>query len=146
MRKMLICVVIVKLLCIVTISAINNKKLPQHVQPYFYDITIDVNMNKKSFEGFAKIYVNILEDTNIIKFHLKELTVINATVCHSEKFIKVAVNDKEKSDDCDHDIQTIFRENLSAGKYRLEIYYTGNLYTDQKGLHIINQLGKNVNE
>ena len=51
----------------------NQYRLPVHVKPTHYDITIRTDLEKLVYQGFVKISLDIKEDTSRIVLNSSEL-------------------------------------------------------------------------
>lgn len=98
-------------------------RLPTHVKPIHYDITIQPDLENFTFSGLVIIQVEVLEDASNITLHANELNVTYlALMTASSQLIEPA----SVTNDEDRQFLIInFEETLAAGTYYINTFYEG---------------------
>lgn len=111
-------------------------RLPNNTEPVRYDIKIVTNIHENDFKfsGLVKIYLRVLESSDKITLHARQLTIetIKLTDSHGN-----SVELKNYKQDSVTDFLKISTEKvlLENERYTLTISYSGTLRTDQLGFH-----------
>lgn len=112
-----------------------NYRLPNNTKPEAYSVFLVTDVADKVFEfsGKVSILINVLEDTNTITLHHRQLRNICAKLHDAEgRAAKVSI----KSYDPDTEQLTFETKQLAAGsKVTLKIKYEGTLRTDRGGFY-----------
>lgn len=117
-----------------------NPRLPGHVTPRAYDIVLMPNLQDWSFDGYIAIHVDVLDPTRVIQLHALELAfhrvVISPGHLTSRRTLPVtqASLDRPEQRDCKWKVNETTQRamiasdvEIPAGKYTLEIQFTGEL-------------------
>lgn len=98
-------------------------RLPTHVKPVHYEITIMPDLENFTFDGLVKIEVEVQEETNNITLHVNELEVtylVLVTTSNQDLEPSSLTNDTEK-----HFLIVNFEEKLAIGTYYINAIYNG---------------------
>lgn len=108
----------------------DNYRLPSHVYPIHYELTLEPNFTNFTFTGEVSIELEIAEETSNITLHVYNLTV---------NFEDVSFGDIEiESVNYNEDYQFLiinFVNNVSEGSYILKINYEGYLNSNNRGFY-----------
>jgi aminopeptidase N len=119
--------------------------LPSDVIPEQYDLTLEPDVERFTFDGLVKITVNVEMATDVVQLHSRDLLIKSAKFTSAEtggesmEASEVSLNIKE------YILSIKFEEVLPVGKGELEIVFQGTLndqmagfyrskYTDSKGV------------
>lgn len=108
-------------------------RLPTHVNPVHYDITLEPNFENFTFSGLVIIEVQVLENTNNITLHANELNVTYlAVVTTSNQAIEPdsLTNDEERQF-----LIITFEGTLEAGTYYINALYDGLINDGTSGFY-----------
>lgn len=108
----------------------DNYRLPTHVYPVHYDLTLEPNFSNFSFAGEASIELQVTEETNNITLHAYNLTVSVEGV----SFGDVEIENVDYVEDYQFLIISLGR-NVSQGSYVLNIIYEGYLNSNNRGFY-----------
>ncbi|RJE21269.1 Aminopeptidase [Aspergillus sclerotialis] len=108
--------------------------LPTNVKPVHYDLTLEPNFEKFTYDGTVIIDLDVTEDTNSISLNSNEIDIHDATV--SVKGAVVASN-PEISINKDTQVATIkFSDSVAAGSSaQLKLIFTGCLNDNMAGFY-----------
>lgn len=107
-------------------------RLPTHVAPVHYELTLEPLFDSFTFNGVASIQVEVTEEANNITLHANQLTITNVTVRNSSSEFQVAA----VSNDTDKQFLIIqFSSNIAVGDYYLDITYVGELNSNNRGFY-----------
>lgn len=104
-----------------------NVRLPKHVVPIEYDISLRPDLENFTFEGVETIVLSILKRTKILTLHSKELQI--ETVRIGEVFGKVSYNEKTET------ATFSFPKFIPAGNTKLIIVFKGILNDKMRGFY-----------
>lgn len=108
-------------------------RLPTHAAPVHYELTLEPLFDSFTFEGVATIELEVTEEANNITLHANQLTITNVTLQNaslSEIQVSGFSNETER--------QFLIVElatNITAGTYYLNIVYTGELNSNNRGFY-----------
>lgn len=107
-------------------------QLPRSVRPTHYDVQIEPDAAKLTFDGKVAIEVEVVEQTSTITLHAADLVIRKAQLADvaGTSFGRAGVI-------LDKDAQTAsftFARPLAPGRYRLSIDYSGKVSTQANGL------------
>ena len=106
-------------------------QLPVNARPRHYAISVTPNAQELSFTGKAVIDLDLLQSSGGLTLNAAELDIFDASISPVQgKAIPLKI-------DIDAGQQTAtftFPKTLPAGEYRLDIGYTGRIYTQATGL------------
>lgn len=100
-----------------------NYRLPTHVKPIHYEITLEPNFETFTFNGLVIIQVEVLEATNNITLHVNELNVSNLGVVTTGN--RVIIPDSLNNDADRQFLIVNFVDQLEAGIYYINVIYEG---------------------
>jgi len=108
------------------------QRLPDLATPDYYQLTIDLNLDKENFTGDETIAIRVLKPTSTIVLNAAEITLAEATITAGGKTQTAKVTpDEEKQ------MATLaFEQPLTAGSATLHIRYTGILNGQLRGLYL----------
>lgn len=110
-------------------------RLPEHTKPIAYDISLITWINNADFRfsGLVKIEIEIVNETNEIILHHRQLDILSVNLYNQQNEINIVY---------DYDNVTEFLRVTALVEplqspfiYTLEISYTGVLRTDNKGFY-----------
>jgi aminopeptidase 2 len=108
--------------------------LPKNVKPVHYDLTLEPDFEKFTYEGTVSIDLDVAEDTTSISLNTNELTIHSAQVSDGDKTISESPNVST-----DHDAQTTkfsFDQTIPGGsKAKLTIVFSGILNDNMAGFY-----------
>ncbi|KAJ5759109.1 hypothetical protein N7520_006265 [Penicillium odoratum] len=108
--------------------------LPTNVKPVHYDLTLEPNFEKFTYEGSVLIDLQVTEDTDFISLNSNEIDIHSATVLS-----KGAVVEAKPEISMNKDAQTAtikFKQALSAGSdAQLKLTFTGILNDNMAGFY-----------
>jgi aminopeptidase 2 len=108
--------------------------LPKNVKPVHYDLTLEPDFEKFTYEGTVTIDLDVAEDTTSISLNTNELTIHSAQVSEGDK----TVSESPKVS-TDHDTQTTkfsFDQTIPGGsKAKLTIVFSGILNDNMAGFY-----------
>lgn len=110
-------------------------RLPTNVRPTHYDLTIKTDLEKLEFEGFAKISLDVLQETSSIVLNTADLELGKASI-YSDA-LKIEQEQYEESvDTASERITYIFSTVLPAGsKAELKVGFSGKLTGSMTGYY-----------
>ncbi|KAI9767542.1 MAG: Aminopeptidase 2 mitochondrial [Geoglossum simile] len=108
--------------------------LPANVKPTNYDLTLEPNFEKFTYEGRVTIDLDVIEDSTLIALNTLELTIHSTRVTSGSS---VVTSSPTLSYDDDKQTTTIrFEETLPAGsKAQLEMTFSGELNDKLAGFY-----------
>lgn len=112
-----------------------NYRLPNNTIPKFYNVSLvtRVDQNKFDFSGVVRIELLVLENSQKIVLHARQLTVVSMKLTDS---FGRDVSISHDYDNVGEFLNILTSESLKAGeKYILEIAYVGELRNDRSGFY-----------
>ncbi|KAL1989166.1 hypothetical protein VTN96DRAFT_3713 [Rasamsonia emersonii] len=108
--------------------------LPTNVKPLHYDLTLEPDFDKFTYEGTVVIDLNVVEDTNSISLNSNEIDIHSTTVSANGV---VVTSSPEVTYDSDKQVTTVrFAETIPAGsKAQLKHTFTGYLNDNMAGFY-----------
>ncbi|KAJ5633658.1 hypothetical protein N7528_001500 [Penicillium herquei] len=108
--------------------------LPTNVKPVHYDLTLEPNFKKFTYDGSVVIDLNVNEDTDFISLNSNEITIHSATVLSKGSVVE---SNPEISMNKDAQTATIkFNQALAAGSdAQLKLTFTGILNDNMAGFY-----------
>lgn len=114
-----------------------NYRLPNDTKPEAYNIFLatDIDQGKFGFAGSVKINLTILQPTNSITIHARQLKIHSSKLTASEGLQIIPI--KEPLYDPETEFLTFETENVlrQLKQYTLEIEYSGTLREDLAGFY-----------
>lgn len=107
-------------------------RLPSHVYPVHYDLTLEPNFDTFNFTGQEVIEVQVTEAANNITFHAYTITIESIEVTAENG---IAVNSSFILDETRHFVIVEFESDISAGTYYLYINFIGILNLNNRGFY-----------
>lgn len=110
----------------------NSVRLPNHVIPKRYLITLFPNLNEFIFSGEEEIVVDLLKPTKKIILHAAELDIDSSEILTGTKRIKaqnISYDDKAET------ATILFEKIISRGEGRLKLNFTGILNDKMRGFY-----------
>lgn len=117
-----------------TLNPHGRDLLPANVIPQHYDLTIDPDFTKFTFDGTVIIDLDVVADTNSISLHSFEIDIHSAKISQDGKTVtetpKISLDEKAQVAKFDFD------SSLTKGsKAQLEIVFTGQLNDKMAGFY-----------
>lgn len=120
-----------------------NYRLPADVRPTEYKINLEPifessNENTSfTFNGSSEITLEVLNNTNIIKFHAKELNFSKITLKYENQSFEIDINKIDTKDPLERNFVTLTLEkNLTLTKnLKLFLNYYGKLNDELRGFY-----------
>ncbi|KAG5680752.1 hypothetical protein PVAND_010239 [Polypedilum vanderplanki] len=112
-------------------------RLPKLVVPLTYDLTLNTDIHNdghRSYDGIVKIEVNVVENTNRIVLHSRELNINNAIIKDSDGQ-SIGVVNFEFDTTRDFLFLTFSNELQANSNYTIEIVFNGQLKTGTAGFY-----------
>ncbi|MDP2637505.1 MAG: M1 family metallopeptidase [Candidatus Levybacteria bacterium] len=109
-----------------------NVRLPKHIVPKRYYITLFPNLKEFSFSGEVEILLNLTKPTREITLHAAELKITSAVLHHSSfefKSQKVIYNEKLET------ATMLFEKTVKVREIRLKLSFTGILNDKMRGFY-----------
>ncbi|GAD98240.1 aminopeptidase [Paecilomyces variotii No. 5] len=116
--------------------------LPTNVKPLHYDLTLEPDFEKFTYEGTVIIDLDVVEDTNSISLNSNEIDIHSTTVSAGGA---VVTSSPEVTYNQDAQTTTVkFKETISAGsKAQLKQTFTGQLNDNMAGFYRSSYKDKN---
>lgn len=102
--------------------------LPTTARPTRYDITITPNPEALTFQGQARITLDVVQATDRIMLNAADLTFGKVALSGVDEAPKVVLDDERQT------AAFVFGKTLAPGRYTLSIDYTGKIYQQASGL------------
>ncbi|MEK7113307.1 MAG: M1 family metallopeptidase [Patescibacteria group bacterium] len=113
----------------------DNKKsvrLPDHIVPKEYDITLKPDLKNFTFEGSEYIYIDIEKPTKTITLHSKEIDIETVHIdINKEKVFTNKISYDQKNDTATF----YFPKTINKGKHKLHIVFKGILNDKMRGFY-----------
>ncbi|KAL0580690.1 Aminopeptidase 2 mitochondrial [Marasmius crinis-equi] len=114
----------------------NEHRLPTNVKPNHYDITIRTDLDKLVFDGFAKISLDIKENTDTIVLNSNGLKLGKGSITSDALKDSPIVETKQTFDDKEKRVAFQFPTQLTAGsKAQLQVAFSGELGDNMVGYY-----------
>lgn len=107
-------------------------RLPVHVIPKHYEITLKPDLEQFTFEGEETIDLSIAKQTKTITLHSFEIDIISAEFIHKSKDLwagKITYNEEEET------ATFTFSKQISKGEGKLKLKFTGILNDKMRGFY-----------
>ncbi|KAK7043674.1 Aminopeptidase 2 mitochondrial [Paramarasmius palmivorus] len=116
-------------------SDTSQYRLPTNVKPSHYDLTIQTDLDKLTFNGYVKISLDVKEDTDTIVLNSNGLQLGKATV-YSDALKKSEAEIEQTYDEKETRVTFKFPTVFPAGsKAELQISYSGELKDNMVGYY-----------
>ncbi|XXG94745.1 phosphopyruvate hydratase [Hypoxylon texense] len=112
---------------------LGRELLPTNVIPTHYDVTLEPNFDKFTFEGKVLIDFDVKEDSKSISLHTVEVDIHSAQIKSGESVI--SSSSAITYDESKQVTKIEFEDAISKGKTQLEIKYTGQLNDQMAGFY-----------
>jgi len=112
-----------------------RKLLPKDVVPETYDLTLEPDLERFTFDGVVKITCDVQVATDVVQLHARDLLIKSA------KFVSKAEGSTPMSASQiafkmkDHEVAITFEEILPTGQGELEIVFQGTLNDQMAGFY-----------
>lgn len=117
-----------------TVVNAGRELLPADVVPQHYDITLETNFDKHTFEGTVVIDLDVVKDTNSVSLHTLDLDVHSVKVSGNGALVSDAPTVSYTADT--QTTKIAFDGGLTKGtKAQLEIVFTGQLNDKMAGFY-----------
>ncbi len=103
------------------------KRLLEAFEPSRYDVAIDINEEKLTFEGSVTITGNNLTSTNEITLHAKDLTLSNASINGAEASIGTS--------NAHHECSLTSEQTIPSGETTIKIDFSGDVSDSMVGIY-----------
>ena len=107
-------------------------RLPEHIIPKRYSITLHPNLNEFTFKGEEEILLKITKPTKEITLHAAELEITSAEIIAGRKKLgskNIAYNEKAET------VTISFDKIISKGDAKLKLKFTGILNDKMRGFY-----------
>jgi aminopeptidase N len=108
-------------------------ELPRNVRPSHYDVTIEPHAQSLDFAGHVKVAIEVLEATDRIVLHARDLAFSRAAL-EADDGQATFAGPKITLDDKAQTAIFTFPATIAPGSYRLALDYTGKIATQPAGL------------
>ena len=109
-----------------------NIRLPSHVVPRRYSITLFPNLQEFAFSGEVEILLNITKPTKEITLHAAELKITSAVLKHSSlEFESQNISYDEKLETA----TMLFEKTIQVSEAKLKLKFTGILNDKMRGFY-----------
>jgi len=109
--------------------------LPSDVIPEKYDLTLEPDLERFTFEGHVKITCDVSVATDVVHLHARELLVKSAKFTSAEPGTSPLIANELTFKVKDHGLAIKFEECLPTGKGELEIIFQGTLNDQMAGFY-----------
>ncbi|MDE2488156.1 MAG: M1 family metallopeptidase, partial [Alphaproteobacteria bacterium] len=109
-------------------AAVHRVVLPTDVRPDRYEIRIDPDAQKLTFEGQAKIAISVLRPTRRIELNAADIAFRQVSLSGVAQAPRISLDKARQTADFD------FGRTLAPGHYTLSIAYSGRIYQQPSGL------------
>ena len=106
-------------------------RLPNHIVPKRYYITIFPNLSEFTFSGEEEITLELTEPVKEITFHAIELEITSAEIIKTKKIKSAKITYNEKSETA----TIFFDKNVAKGEAKLKLIFTGILNNKMRGFY-----------
>jgi puromycin-sensitive aminopeptidase len=106
-------------------------RLPNHIVPKRYSITLFPNLQEFTFSGEEEITLELTKNVTEITLHAIELEINSAEIIKSKKFKSAKIIYNEKSETA----TIMFDKAISKGEARLKLVFTGILNDKMRGFY-----------
>jgi hypothetical protein len=109
-------------------------RLSTNVMPTSYDIHLNIDIEKREFNGSETIYVIVYESTNLIELHSLNLTIQKIQILNHES--QRVLDFSAFEDDENQKLILTLSERLEKDlRYEIKIAFEGEIKDDMKGLY-----------
>jgi aminopeptidase 2 len=113
-------------------GASNRQVLPSAVVPKHYDLTIDVDLKKLTYDGQVVVDLDIVEQTDSISFHSQGIEILSTTVTKGN----VSIDSPTMTENKETNITVIgLSQTLTTGAAKLEIKFAAGLSEKMAGFY-----------
>lgn len=117
------------------LKADEELRLPKTTKPLWYNIEIRTRVDEgdKKFSGSVEIEIEVLQETNTIVLHSKDLRILSTSLKLVDRDIEVTPN--ENADN--QFLNLVASENLVVGeRYKVKVEYEGTLKDEARGFFL----------
>lgn len=110
----------------------SDYRLPRILWPRHYDIDLQASPRRQGFAGNLTIFADLLESTNVMELHARDLAVSHVFV--SAKRVKMKGVANQHSDR--ETVTLVFPKPVPKGKIVIELFFKGTFNASMHGLYI----------
>lgn len=124
-------------------------RLPNNTKPVYYDIKLETAIHEGNFTftGYVDIQINVIEETDVITLHYRQLTISDVQLWDEDTMTSPAYDYFTTREDQEFLVINL-SETLKPGEtYHVVIDYVGTLRNDDAGFYrssYFNEAGKEV--
>lgn len=108
-------------------------RLPTHVLPVHYNVTLEPNLDDFTFSGYVIIQVEVTEAAKNVTLHASELTITNLEILNSSN---VTVQYESLTTDDEKEFLSVnFATELAVGTYFIYVTFDGILNSNNNGFY-----------
>ncbi|MBI4177350.1 MAG: M1 family metallopeptidase [Candidatus Aenigmarchaeota archaeon] len=111
----------------------NDYRLPGNVIPVRYDIKLEPDIEKSVFLGEETVEIEVKKQTKTVSLNSEDLKIVSAELVAANG--KSVLSEKITEDRSRQALSIHFRNNLSPGKAKLLIKFSGNLNDQLRGFY-----------
>lgn len=108
-------------------------RLPQHISPIQYDLTIHPDLESRTFSGKEIIKINIKKQTKSITLHSKDIDIETAKLTFGKKEYFAKIIKYNKSEET---ATFLFSENIRVGRASLALVFSGIINDHLRGFYV----------
>ena len=110
--------------------------LPRDCKPSTYDIILDVDMKKEMYQGTVTIRFDVIEDTDLVVFHKKNLDILETELSSDKKGEHLQIETQLYNNVLEQQILKL-KSNMSKGSsYKLTLTIENKLYSQLHGFYM----------
>ncbi|XP_075974055.1 glutamyl aminopeptidase-like isoform X2 [Anticarsia gemmatalis] len=103
---------------------LNFYRLPTHIVPSNYDLTLIPHFEKKTFNGSVTITINVREPTKTISLHSNKLAIYTISLKSSDN-TNIPIASKRETQDDREFLMIDLEKEISKGEYKLYLRFSG---------------------
>jgi puromycin-sensitive aminopeptidase len=107
-------------------------RLPRHVIPSRYELRLEPDLDRASFQGLETVTVTVSQPTTVIVMNASELAISRV---HAENARQQALHASIESDETLQRCRLTFSEALTPGEWRLSLVFNGTLNDKLRGFY-----------
>lgn len=113
------------------ISKKKSVRLPNHISPIKYDLTLKPDLEAFTFEGKELIELKIEKPTKEIILHCKDITIVTSEIIYNDKkeFAKISYQEKNET------TTFLFKNTIQKGKANLIVVFEGVINDKLRGFY-----------